>query len=269
MVAHKFCMGVVVYNPTITELENIEAYAGSGLFDLIMIYDNSPEKIGYSFKHPICRCKFQNENSGLAKPYNEMIVTAEQNGFDYLCIMDQDSSYNQDEIRRMQNAINIYADPSNVAAFCPVVLKKGFEDYERKKEWIEAEWCINSGTFLNISFLNSRHIKYDEAVFLDGLDYDFCWTVREQKGSIMQYRDSLMIQTFGYTTNDKQSVSHYSALRYYLITHNRKYIFKKHFGVMRGLLHAQIKNIILSLKVLFYEDNKLEKFIACYKGIIR
>lgn len=258
-----------MYNPTITELENIEAYAGSGLFDLIMIYDNSPEKIGYSFNHPICRYKFQNENSGLAKPYNEMIVTAEKKGCDYLCIMDQDSSYKADEIRRMQRAIDSYPDPSNVAAFCPIVLKSEVDDYERQDEWVEAEWCINSGTFLNIGFLGSHQIKYDEAVFLDGLDYDFCWTVREKKGAIMQYRDSLLIQTFGYQTNKKPSVTHYSARRYYLITHNRKYIFKKHFGVMRGLLYAQIKNIILSLKVLFYEENKLEKFIACYKGIIR
>ena len=39
---NKYCMGVVVYNPTISELKNIELYADSGLFGLIMIYDNSP-----------------------------------------------------------------------------------------------------------------------------------------------------------------------------------------------------------------------------------
>ena len=70
---NKYCMGVVVYNPTIAELKNIELYANTGLFGLIMIYDNSPKKIDYKFNHVICQYHFQNENSGLAKPYNKML----------------------------------------------------------------------------------------------------------------------------------------------------------------------------------------------------
>ena len=121
-------MGVVLYNPSFEELEKIVEYAYSQLFEQIFIYDNSPERIDYSFNSPICQYKFQNENSGLAKPYNEMILIAKREGFDYLCIMDQDSSFKVDEIRKLQDAINLYGDTSSIAAFCPIILKKGFEE---------------------------------------------------------------------------------------------------------------------------------------------
>lgn len=262
-------MGVVLYNPSLEELRNIEAYAGSQLFDKIYIYDNSPIRINYSFKCPICHYKFQNENSGLAKPYNEMLLIAEREGYDYLCIMDQDSSFKVEEIKKLQDAIILYGDSTTVAAFCPTILKKGFEEYMHQTVWKKVEWSINSGTFLNLKCLRINNLKYDENIFLDGLDYDFCWSARNKGCSIMQYSDSILVQSFGYQYEEKQSFTYHSAFRYYLIAHNRKYIFKKHFGKILGLCYAQLKNIVLCFKILFNEEDKLNKFLSCCKGIIR
>lgn len=262
-------MGFVLYNPSLEDLDKIVAYADSQLFEQIFIYDNSPKRIGYSFNSPRCRYKFQNENSGLAKPYNEMLLIAEREGYDYLCIMDQDSSFKVDEIRKFQDAINTYGDTSTVAALCPTILKKGFEEFVRQPVWNEVEWSINSGTFLNIKCLSINKLTYDENIFLDGLDYDFCWTARSKGCSIMQYLDSILVQSFGYQVEEKQSFTYHSAFRYYLIAHNRKYIFKKHFGKIFGLCYAQLKNIVLCFKILFNEEDKLNKFLSCYKGIIR
>ena len=262
-------MGVVLYNPSLEELIKIEDYAYSQLFDQIYIYDNSPERIDYSFNSPICQYKFQNENRGLAKPYNEMILIAEDEGYDYLCIMDQDSSFIIDEIRKLQDAINLYSDTSTIAAFCPTILKKGFEDFAHQSVWKEVAWSINSGTFLNIKCLSIDKLKYDEKIFLDGLDYDFCMTARNKGCSIMQYSGSILVQSFGYQIKEKQSFTYHSAFRYYLIAHNRKYIYKKHFGKILGLCYAQVKNIVLSFRILFNEEDKLNKFLSCCKGIIR
>ena len=266
---NKYCMGVVVYNPTISELKNIELYADSGLFGLIMIYDNSPKKIDYKFKHVICQYHFQNENSGLAKPYNKMLNDAESAGYNYLCIMDQDSSFKEQELHKLINAIEDYSSSSDIAAFCPVVLKTDFDIYDRKTKWQQVEWSINSGSFLNISCLKKYDIKYDEEIFLDGLDYDFGWMVEEKKCKIMQYCDSVLVLSFGYKTKENQTFTYHSAYRYYLIAHNRKYIFKKHFGTFKGLIYAQLKNIFLSFRILMHEENKFNKIVACYKGIIK
>ena len=262
-------MGVVLYNPSFEDLLKIDEYAYSKLFDQIYIYDNSPKRISYSFKNPICYYKFQNENSGLAKPYNEMILRAEQNQIDYLCIMDQDSSFKADEISKLQDAINVYGDSSSVAAFCPTILKKGFEEHLRQPVWQAVDWEINSGTFLNIKCLQQYRLNYDENIFLDGLDYDFCWTVRRKGCSIMQYSDSILAQSFGYQLKEKQTFTYHNAFRYYLIAHNRKYIFKKHFGKICGLCYAQLKNVGLLIKILMREEDKLNKFKSCLKGILR
>ncbi len=265
----KYCMGVVVYNPTLTELNNIENYAASDLFGLIMIFDNSIERINYRFKHKICQYRFQNENSGLAKPYNIMLQEAETAGYDYLCIMDQDSSFKIAEIKKLIDAIDCYEKPENVGAFCPVILKSGTECYQRVPTWNRKGWSINSGSILNIRCLKKHSIVYDEKIFLDGLDYDFGWTVSRNGCSIMQYQNSVLIQTFGYKTRECQSFMYHSAYRYYLIAHNRKYIFRKHFGLFWGLIYAQLKNLILSFRILFNEEEKLKKMISCYKGMLK
>lgn len=265
----KYCVGVVIYNPTITELSNIEAYAESGLFGLIMVFDNSPKRINYKFKHKICQYWFQNENSGLAKPYNIMLREAATAGYDYLCIMDQDSSFKISEIKKLIDAIENYTNPETVGAFCPVILKNQREEYRRVTEWKKIDWSINSGSILNIMCLIKHSIIYDEKIFLDGLDYDFGWTVNRAGCSIMQYKDSVLIQAFGYKTLENQSFMYHNAYRYYLIAHNRKYIFKKHFGLFWGLIYAQLKNLNLSFRILFNEEKKLRKIVSCYKGMFK
>lgn len=265
----KFCIGIVVYKPTMGELNNIEVYAGSNLFGLVMIFDNSPERTNYQFKHESCQYHFQNENTGLAKPYNRMLQEAEAGGYDYLCIMDQDSSFKVEEIYKLIKAIENYGDAENVAAFCPIILKKGFQDYSRTSTWRQVVWTINSGSFLNVHCLRQHSIVYDEDVFLDGLDYDFGWTVHRKGCFIMQYCDSLLVQSFGYQTNENRTFTCHNAYRYYLIAHNRRHIFKKHFGIVRGLIYAQIKNMILSFRILLNEEDKCKKISACYKGMFR
>lgn len=262
-------MGVVVYKPNVAELNNIESYAKTNLFGLIMVFDNSSERTVYKFKHKICQYHFRNENSGLAKPYNLMLKEAENAGYDYLCIMDQDSSFKIEEINKLVKAVERYEKTENVAAFCPVVKKKGFEDYQRIPIWKKVEWTINSGSFLNVRCLKQHSIVYDEEVFLDGLDYDFGWTVNGKGCIIMQYCDSVLVQSFGYQTKDKQKFTYHSAYRYYLIAHNRKHIFRKHFGAINGLIYAQLKNFILLFKILLHEEDKCKKVLACYKGIIK
>ena len=265
---NKFGLGVVLYNPSADELMRLNTYTQSGFFNDILVYDNSASthqgQVPASVKYT-----FYNHNNGLSIPYNQMIEYCTQQQYDYLCILDQDSNYPLEEMKKLIDFINTHSqDLVNTAIIAPRYYKPLEKQRSRQQKVSTVKWTINSGSFLNIKLLQRKGLSYDEKVFLDALDLDFGWSVRE-KGCLVQiYEDSVFVQQLGQPVKGSTFRGH-SPARYYNIVHNKKHIHRKHFGYLLGSIIAIIKTGSTISKVLLYEDNKWPKLKACLKGLIK
>lgn len=263
----KYCLGIVLYNPREESLERIRKYNRSVLFSKIIIYDNSLVSHKEILPPNIIFLR-TGKNDGLSKPYNDMIKLAIEADMDYLCLLDQDSDYCILEIEKMIKFLDSCPSTSlHAAVLAPRTYKVGSKRVDRSESITSVKYAINSGSFLNLKIINHLNLRYDERVYIDGVDYDFGWQIRAAGYKSLIYENSVFEQSLGYSSGNSR-FSHHSSVRYYLIAHNRKYIYTKHIGFFLGGSIALLKNLLLIIKILLYEDQKRIKVRYCFKGIL-
>lgn len=263
----KFAVGFVIYNPKEKDINSIHKWLDNSLFEKTLIYDNSSTRHSFTSDNRL-KYFYNGKNDGLSVAYNVFISYCIQSDIDYLCLMDQDSDYPFDEVKKMidfikKNHSKIIRLPLIAPrSYCATSVK-----VQRGNKLTDANYVINSGTFLNISVLKEKTLRYDENIFLDGVDYDFCITLHKKGFPVKIYENSILMQNLGYTKvkKGKEYVCH-SELRYYYIVKARKYTNIKNHGRIKG----SIKSIVTLYRTILYicsiEDNKRKKIIAALKA---
>lgn len=264
----KIACGVVFYNPQPKEVKNISSYLN--VFDKIYIYDNSlncneeykkinNKKIEYIYN---------GKNDGLSKAYNIMCKKAIIESYNYICLLDQDSLFLKEDIIRIIDKIEKNKN-DKIAIFCPQIIYKNLKDKVVNKKEEEVEWCISSGTFLD---LNSFKVigEFDENYFIDRVDSDYCYQLKKAGYKILKLNDSILKQELGNSEiKFNQVVIEHNPVRNYYIFRNRLYFYKKNKKIYGAILPT-LKQIF---NVLVFEKEKLEKlknmkdgFFDFYRG---
>lgn len=257
---YKYGALFVLYNPSHKELETIAAV--SGLFDSIYIYDNSEkEDHGWAFIDRNIRYISYKSNDGLSKAYNRVLSIANEDNIDWLSIFDQDSEVTM----RMVNALMLYAeecDASKIATICPYI------QYGQSNilcnETMEVRWAINSGQMLNVKNITRRNIEFDENLFLDRVDRDFCKQIEKKQLKIVRVKNAVMKQNLG---EKYKGATVHSPLRNYYICKNRLYYNRKYYGFFRAVCLSALQ----TTRHFFYiikvgKDVKDNIYMMC-KGI--
>ena len=259
----KLLLGIVLYNPNEDEIEKVNKYQNYSMVKQVVIFDNSPESNENKIDNINRDYNWSGQNMGLAVPYNKIIEVAKQDGYDYACILDQDSFFSENQLCNMIEIIEGRENEEDTVLYVPYWDKRN----PNKGDLVEiVDYAINSGSFINIKRLSQIKIEYDEKIFLDGLDYDFCWSIREQGGKIRMIHSVQLEHRVGESIS-RSDFDHHTSERYYLIAHNKKYIWKKHKG-FKGSILAFVSNIKLLFVILFYENDKGGKLLKCLKGMI-
>ena len=263
----RFAVGFVIYNPKVEDINRINAWLDCPLFEKCLIYDNSLNKHAFTPKSK-CEYFFNGNNDGLSMAYNVFIDYCTKESIDYLCLMDQDSNYPFDEFNKMLNFIeNSYNDIKGFPIIAPRSYCVTSARVKREEKLTDAKYVINSGTFLNISVLKENNLRYDEKIFLDGVDYDFCTTLHRKGFPVKIYENSVLIQNLGYTRikKGKEYVCH-SELRYYYIVKARNYTNLKNHGRIKGSIINAAKLFGTIFYICSVEDNKRKKILAVLKA---
>ena len=183
-----------------TLLQNIDLFEVHNTNFQLIIYDNSlikqditqlSEKLSFQYVH-------DESNLGIAAPYNYALKKGQENGSDWLLLLDQDTSITNDylneillvsngEIEEMAIVPQIVSQEKLVSP----VLSNGFqwtnidnEDVSLPKYKGYTITCINSGAMIRISFLNSIG-GFNETEFpLDGLDHWLFYRMHLEGGKI-------------------------------------------------------------------------------------
>ena len=257
--------GIVVYHPNWGRLsDNIEAVRPQ--VDRIIIFNNGTEDVSSRF--PDITVFDQNgANIGIASALNAICHYAIQQGFDWILTLDQDSVVPPG---LMESYSHLFADDS-IAMLCPAIVDRnyGSMDYDvNKRQGIdEVDAYITSGSLLRLSAWVRVHGFWDE-LFIDMVDFDLCWSLREAGYRIIRLNDQPMLHEIGKAQRvslfGKDNVIYnHSPLRCYYMIRNTLVVGRKHHR------QAQCKRWVLKRIILinFYEKNRWAKDRMILKGI--
>ena len=131
----------------------------------------------------------------------------------------------------------------------------------------EVRTCITSGSCTRLSAWEKIG-GFDEKLFIDSVDFDFCYRIRKTGYVIIQTREAVLEHSIGEVKKNKLlgiPYSEHSAFRYYYISKNNIYYPLKN----RLYLHAlrgNARNMRNLLQVLFFEEDKKAKLKQIARG---
>lgn len=260
----KFGLGITLFYPEPDALIYLEEL--SKFFQKVYVFDNSPTNDSYSDKIlPEFMYYYSGTNRGLSVAFNCFLKDAVQDEIDYLLILDQDSLYKITALRGLMQEIEeapIDADVAIRACYALEIHKAVGVKPENRIE--EVEEVISSGSFINIHTVKKHNLSYDERLFVDYVDYEFCKLIRRKGLKILRYMEYVMPQQLGYYY--KNRVCH-SAIRHYYMIRDVGYYHDKFYSRPATELKV-LKRYLKDIWVCVHEDKIWKKILYATRGYV-
>lgn len=191
-------------------------------------------------------------NLGIGRALNVGVAHARRDGFSWLLTMDQDSVVAADMLAAYARAVADQPDGGTLVSLSPAI-----EDEARPREAAHGvervRYAITSGNLVWVDVFD-RVGTYDEALFIDCVDFDFCLRLRAAGHEIHRVADARMTHRLGEPSNVPRAVRRYyarhSPTRRYYMFRNYLYLAERHikrfpwFIVKLGLLHLVLLPLV-------------------------
>ena len=264
---------VVLYNPTQIHIENIFSYIEK--FDKVWIIDNSEQALldlQYYFKNLQHKIEVIQDgvNKGIAKGINIAIKNAIAHKHKWLLTMDQDSSFEKNEIDKYINIIQTLDTNTDIALIGANIENNTNNDNET---FLDIPHVITSGTFINLSAQPSIG-EMNESLFIDEVDTEYSYRCQLKGWRVVQCQPVSMKHTLGKIINKISFKSFHLTKRFihppirlYYITRNYlwvRFVYKKHFPVF---FRQRKKNMFVLYKNnILYNPERLSCLKMIYRG---
>lgn len=275
---------VVLYHPDDNILDNIDSY----IHDLNKLYvvDNTPDTdIGDKFK------KYKNieyiplnSNEGIAYALNVGAKRAIKDKAKYLLTMDQDSKFRDNDFKKMVQMLETIHKNKDIALLMGIDCEKigvisPFHVTERTKgsvafvkgiEFLLEVMC--SGNLINLDAYQAVG-GFKDWMFIDCVDFDYCFNLQRNGYRVIRYNEVKLDHKLGDTKNvsmfGKQAYTdNHSAIRWYYMARNRKYIYDMYYDIFPGYCAALVKLTKKELlKIWLFENDKIAKTKAILQGL--
>lgn len=259
--------GVVVwYNPGIQEVNNIKSYLYE--LDKLFIVDNSIENNEQLLDILDNNCNIEyisnRDNLGIAKALNIGCKNAIEQGYNWILTMDQDSEFEENIIEKYKaNVEKMIKKDSSIAIYAPIT-----QDIRGQKSGY-INRVITSGNILN---LNTYKVVngFDNDLFIDEVDHDFCFKIIKEEYRIYQFSDILLKHKLGASKkvkilNKSVTAMNHNYIRKYYIVRNRCIIKKRYPEYTRYYTKSNISDLV---KVILVEEDKLRRIKYMLKGYL-
>lgn len=263
--------GVVTYNPDINRLkDNIDAIQNQ--VSKVVIFDNGSvnvKEIQESIsKFGNIELIASNKNIGIAAALNKLMEWGFTRQYIWMLSLDQDSVCDKNYVRRMKTYLTV---ESKLGIVAPVIIDRnvGIVGHNPRTEYAHVNTCITSGAFSKLSAWKEIG-GYDESMFIDSVDFEYCYRMRKYGYDVIQVRDVRLLHELGKSQRKrivfwKIDVTGHPAFRKYYIARNNIYYPLKHRLWLR-LIRGNLRNIGMLVVTLLYEDDKKNKIIAICRG---
>ena len=222
------------------------------------------------------------KNKGIAYALNKGINYSIEKGYDWILTLDHDSIVTDDMIENMLKCYGNFDKElrEKVAMLVPThVEEKEYENSniisnEEKfsKPYIEVLTEITSGALTKADIYKNIGL-YDEKLFIDLVDHDYCLSLNRKGFKVIQVSSAVLIHNLGESVKKnvlglKMTPTNHSPLRRYYMSRNRHYIWDKYKDDFpKWVLTDKRRFITENLKIILFEDKKIEKFKYIKKGI--
>ena len=270
----KKAVGIVLYKPDMKRwvqcLNAIEAQC-----DKIYLIDNNSQNINDILQvikgRSSCTLIQNSENKGVAAALNQIMSAAETDGFEWVLTLDDDSLCDPDLYEKLWKMTSV----PDVGIVCPVANddKISSIEVEKKQEATcqEIQNCITAGSLTNIEIWRKCG-RFDEKMFIDFVDIDYCTCLREKGYKILQVTDTCVHQQYGNVSKTisffgiQLSIFNYSPFRIYYSVRNQIYYMRKHKRFIKKVNWTFYLIGYIGKRVVF-EKNRVKSIKAIYKGI--
>ena len=191
---NRICSGIVTYNPDINRLENNISSVAPQVEEII-IFDNGSDNLNDIL--PLASTKISiipsDKNKGMAVALNVLANEAIKRGYDEILMLDQDSVSTEGMVEKL-SALSA----PNVGIVCPCKSDRnsmGEEDIYKVET--EANHTITSGSLVNLSIFKKVG-GYDERLFVDWVDLDYCHNLRLHGYHILRAGEATLIHELGH-----------------------------------------------------------------------
>lgn len=208
-------------------------------------------------------------NKGIAFALNRAIEYCIKNKVKWLLTLDQDSVSPSNLISSYEQ----YTAISNVAIVCCSVNYNEQEIITATKNDERCTFvseCITSASYIRVDICNKLG-GFDENMFIDRVDFEYCYRVMKLGFKILQTNEVVLSHRLGNLKlkkigEKKVHVGGHSAFRKFYMAQNLIYCRKKHPDIY-SIRYCAFKELKLILKTIIYEDKKIIKLKAIFKGI--
>ncbi len=257
----KIVASVILYNPEKETVANIKTYYD--FVEKIFVYDNSTVESAIKkelLQLPKVEFYQDFENRGISERLNSACEKAIENNFEWLMTMDQDSKFQPGSLTYYLACTDHVSQKEKVAVFGT---QNDKPDYESKADCLpkEVDELITSGSLINLSLFNEIG-KFDEKLFIDYVDNDYCYRAKLCGYSLIKFMNISIIHELGKSVYRssvktlflfKKNKTVHPPLRCYYLYRNMLYLCEKYSKIKPELskkIRKEIRNHIK--KSIFY-----------------
>jgi len=271
------CAVVVLYHPDekiLCRLQDIAAQT-----EALVAVDNSDNRVGW--KLPIgCGSKIHlirnDENLGIAAALNQGVDWAEQKGFEFALLFDQDSkpmpgmadmlvqvyrSCRSRQHRQILLGSNYYNGLAKIQFPC-----------RTGETWRKVKMIITSGTLLPLNVYRQVG-PFREEFFIDAVDTDYCLRAANCGVEVLRVCEPLMWHAIGNLSSRRlvwkqTAVSNHTARRRYYIARNNLILVREYWQQEPKWALRKIWYLIKTfLLICLFEDGKRMKLLEFCRGV--
>lgn len=266
--------GVVSFNPDLERLrENLDAVLHQ--VDEIVIVDNQSQNFEeikrLAAEFPRLHVHQNHSNGGMAKALNQIMTWASAHGASGALLLDQDSVVSRGMVSALADNVD-----SGVGIVAPAIVDRSGPGRARASDSpTSVDYCITSGSLCSVSAWESVG-GYDEALFIDFVDFDFCLRLRQRDLTIVRVPTSILLHEIGkITRHGPFTAYHHSAFRSYHMARDMLYYAYKHrrsprnlMVQHRGLLGTYIVLARKAVIVSLFEEDRFRRVVAILRGML-
>lgn len=228
------------------------------------------------------------ENRGIASALNVGVRRALELGYTWVLTMDHDSEADGRMVENLVRAVQEHREPEKVIVSAPVYIDRGTREagrIYRYEGWRRHRLdpippggiamptvVITSGNLVNVSHFQALG-GFDESLFIDYVDYDFCLRASIAGFHIIVCADALLSHSIGEAVSRKFLGfrifgTNHSPERRYTIGRNRMTVIRRYSRYFPAYaLYTALDFFYDFLGIIFCEDRKWTKIKMIFLGV--
>jgi rhamnosyltransferase len=276
----RLCAIIVTYNPTQSLCGNVARLAAEVAH--IFVIDNGSRgeslryltEVGSSVN---CSCSYNEKNRGIAAALNQGVALAIKHGFTWVITFDQDSTVTGNFVSSMFECLAATQNADMVGVVGPRYVDQALGvncDLNILPNG-ELAGMMTSGSLMPIRIFNDVGL-FDERLFMDYVDTEFCNRIRSRGWRILQSQQTVLLHSLGKLTLHqifglKCSTTNHKPGRVYYIARNRLWILGRPSLSKSWLISIkkELTNIFKEAsKTILFEHDRLQKLYYMVLGTV-